>query len=379
LLRLLFTSYRRRAVLGANLMITQSFLYNAIFFTYTLVLTRFYHVSETLAPVYLIPFAVGNLAGPLTIGRKPMISAAYIGSGAMLAVAAWLFDTGVLTAVTQTIAWCVIFFFASAGASAGYLTVSEIFPLEVRAEAIAVFFAIAQCFGAVGPILYGALIGSGNDAFRLFIGYLIGGGVMIIGGVTELLLDVPAQQKSLEAVAQQRDMARVVGVSPVEAVTGSGDRVGVLGPAPVIQHGPDVGCVVGLHGKDARGGVEVGLVADQRGGTLEGGEADVLEEEGAAQEVVLIGVHVEGLAGLDQARGQGRVGETLTGIDGWPGHCGRSQRRTEERHMLVFVAISAPNWRIDLLWNPTSRPPSTGPRRPVPWVMSSGSPSPCTA
>ena len=209
LLHLLFTGYRRRAVLGASLMITQSFLYNAIFFTYTLVLTKFYHVSGTTAPVYLIAFAVGNLAGPLTIGRlfdtlgrKPMISGTYIGSGALLAVTAWLFDAGMLNATTQTIAWCVIFFFASAGASAGYLTVSEIFPLEVRAQAIAVFFAIAQCFGAVGPILYGALIGSGNDPFRLFIGYLIGGGVMIVGGVTELLLGVPAQQKPLEAVAR---------------------------------------------------------------------------------------------------------------------------------------------------------------------------------
>jgi MFS family permease len=221
LLHLLFTSYRRRAVLGASLLITQSFLYNAIFFTYTLVLTRFYHVSETLAPAYLIAFAVGNLAGPLTIGRlfdtigrKPMISASYIGSGAMLAITAWLFDQGALTAVTQTIAWCVIFFFASAGASAGYLTVSEIFPLEVRAEAIAVFFAIAQCFGAIGPILYGALIGAGNDPFKLFIGYLIGGGVMIIGGVTELLLGVPAQQKPLEAVARPLSV-----VAPMQKAT----------------------------------------------------------------------------------------------------------------------------------------------------------------
>jgi MFS family permease len=209
LLRLLFTSYRRRAVLGASLMITQSFLYNAIFFTYTLVLTKFYGVSSTFAPVYLIAFAVGNLAGPLaigplfdTIGRKPMISGTYIASGAMLAVTAWLFDQGALNALTQTIAWCVIFFFASAGASAGYLTVSEIFPLEVRAEAIAVFFAIAQCFGAVGPILYGALIGAGHDPFRLFIGYLIGGGVMILGGLVELFLGVPAQQQPLEAVAR---------------------------------------------------------------------------------------------------------------------------------------------------------------------------------
>ena len=131
-----------------------------------------------------------------------MIAGTYIASGVMLAISAWLFDQGVLTALTQTIAWCVIFFFASAGASAGYLTVSEIFPLEVRAEAIAVFFAIAQCFGAVGPILYGALIGNGTDPFKLFIGYLIGGGVMIIGGLTELVLGVPAQQQPLEAIAR---------------------------------------------------------------------------------------------------------------------------------------------------------------------------------
>ncbi len=209
LLHLLFTSYWRRAVLGAGLMITQSFLYNAIFFTYTLVLTRFYGVSSSFAPIYLIAFAVGNLAGPLTIGRlfdtvgrKKLISGTYIASGLMLAVTAWLFDQGTLTAVTQTIAWCVIFFFASAGASSAYLTVSEIFPLEVRAEAIAVFFAIAQCFGAIGPILYGALIGAGADPFRLFIGYLIGGGIMILGGVIEIVFGVEAAGKSLEAVAR---------------------------------------------------------------------------------------------------------------------------------------------------------------------------------
>jgi MFS family permease len=209
LLHLVFTNYWRRAVLGGSLMVTQSFLYNAIFFTYSLVLTKFYHVNATLAPVYLIAFAVGNLAGPLTIGRlfdtvgrKVMISGTYIGSGVLLVISAALFNAGVLTALTQTIAWCVIFFFASAGASAGYLTVSEIFPLEVRAEAIAVFFAIAQCFGAIGPVLYGALIGSGDDPFRLFIGYLIGGGLMIAGGLVEVFLGVAAQKQPLEAVAR---------------------------------------------------------------------------------------------------------------------------------------------------------------------------------
>jgi MFS family permease len=208
-LKLVFTSYRRRAVLGATLMITQSFLYNAIFFTYILVLTRFYKVSATGAPVYLIAFAVGNLAGPLllgrlydSVGRKPMISGTYLVSGAMLIISGYLFDQGVLSAVTQTIAWCVIFFFASAVASAAYLTVSETFPVEIRAEAIAVFFAIAQVFGAIGPVLFGALIGTGSDPGRLFVGYAIGGGLMIVGGVVDLFLGVPAEGKELEQVAR---------------------------------------------------------------------------------------------------------------------------------------------------------------------------------
>ena len=209
LLRLIFTDYWRRGVLGATLMITQSFLYNAIFFTYTLVLTKFYGVSSSSAPIYLIAFAVGNLAGPLTIGRlfdtigrKQMIAGTYILSGVLLAISAFLFDRGALTALTQTIAWCVIFFFASSGASAAYLTVSEIFPIEVRAKAIAVFFAIAQCFGAIGPIFYGHLIGNGADTSKLFVGYLIGAGVMILGGLVEIVLGVHAERQPLEAVAR---------------------------------------------------------------------------------------------------------------------------------------------------------------------------------
>jgi MFS family permease len=197
-------------------MISQSFLYNAIFFTYTLVLTRFYGVSAESAPWFLIAFAAGNLIGPLvlgqffdTIGRKAMISGTYIGSGALLALTAFLFRAGVLGAVTQTIAWCVIFFFASAGASAAYLTVSEVFPLEVRAQAIAVFFAIAQCFGALGPIIYGHLIGTGDNPHQLFIGYLIGAAAMVAGGLVEVALGVPAEQKSLEAVAEPLSLVRM--------------------------------------------------------------------------------------------------------------------------------------------------------------------------
>jgi MFS family permease len=209
LLRVLFRHHPKRAVYGASLMITQSFLYNAIFFTYTLVLGKFYGVSSGDAPLFLIAFAVGNLAGPLllgrffdTVGRKQMIAGTYIGSGVLLAITAWLFEAGVLTAATQTIAWCVIFFFASAGASAAYLTVSEIFPVEVRAKAIAVFFAIAQCFGALGPVIYGALIGDGSQPTRLFLGYLLGAAVMIVGGLVALAFGVAAERRSLEDIAQ---------------------------------------------------------------------------------------------------------------------------------------------------------------------------------
>jgi MFS family permease len=216
LTRVLFAKYPRRSVLGASLMISQSFLYNAIFFTYTLVLTRFYGVRAESAPWFLIAFAAGNLIGPLvlgqffdTVGRKAMISGTYIGSGALLALTAFLFRAGVLGAVTQTIAWCVIFFFASAGASAAYLTVSEVFPLEVRAQAIAVFFAIAQCFGALGPIIYGHLIGTGDNPHQLFIGYLIGAAAMVAGGLVEVALGVPAEQKSLEAVAEPLSLVRM--------------------------------------------------------------------------------------------------------------------------------------------------------------------------
>lgn len=208
LTRMLFKEMPQRAIYGATLMITQSFLYNAIFFTYVLVLTKIYGVDAGDAPLFLIAFAVGNLAGPFmighlfdTIGRKQMIAGTYILSGVLLAITAFLFNAGALNATTQTIAWGVIFFFASAGASSAYLTVSEIFPLEVRAKAIAVFFAIAQCFGALGPVIYGSLIGEGEEPFRLFLGYLLGAAVMVVGGLVALFLGVAAEGKSLEDIA----------------------------------------------------------------------------------------------------------------------------------------------------------------------------------
>jgi MFS family permease len=226
LARTLFVHYPRRAILGATLMITQSFLYNAIFFTYALVLTKIYNVPAKDTAYYFIFFALGNLIGPLTIGRlfdtigrRKMISGTYIVAATLLALSAVLFNAGALNAVSQTACWCVIFFFASAGASAAYLTVSEIFPVEVRAKAIAVFFAIAQSFGALGPWLYGHLIGNGQDHFKLFIGYLIGAGVMAIGGVVEIFLGIDAEQRSLEDLAQPLS---ATGPSPhLSAVTGA--------------------------------------------------------------------------------------------------------------------------------------------------------------
>jgi len=234
LLRVLFAQYPSRSVLVAALMITQSFLYNAIFFTYGLVLEIYFHVKPADTALYFLAFAAGNLAGPLTIGRlfdtigrRKMISGTYLVSGVLLIISAQLFKAHDLNATTQTLAWAVIFFFASAGASAGYLTASEVFPLEVRAKAIAVFFAIAQCFGSLGSHLYGHLIGTGNNSNNLYVGYLIGAGAMIAGGLVAVFLAVDAEGKSLE------DVAKPLGViaKPSEAIFRSGGRSGGLTPS----------------------------------------------------------------------------------------------------------------------------------------------------
>src|SRR5688572_15532927 len=200
--------HRRRSILGFVLMLTQAFFYNAIFFTYGLVLMRFYNVPAQNVGGYLMPFALGNVLGPLllghlfdTIGCRKMIAATYALSGVLLALAGWLFHAGLLTAQTQTIAWMVIFFVASAAASSAYLTVSEIFPLEIRALAIAIFYAFGTLAGGVGaPILFGWIIGTGSKT-ALLIGYLIGAALMIIGAIVEAFLGVDAERKSLEHVA----------------------------------------------------------------------------------------------------------------------------------------------------------------------------------
>jgi len=205
----LFKKYPKRTLVGATMMITQSFLYNAIFFTYVLVLENFYHVPQSQTPLYFFPFAIGNLLGPLLLGRlfdswgrRQMIFLTYGLAGVVLAISAFLFSIGALDATTQVIFWCVAFFFASAGASSAYLTVSEIFPLELRSQAISYFFAVAQIFGAIGPILFGSLIGDGKHTGPLAFGYYLGAGVMLVGGVIALIFGVDAARKGLESVTE---------------------------------------------------------------------------------------------------------------------------------------------------------------------------------
>jgi len=200
--------HRRRSLLSFVLMLTQAFFYNAIFFTYALVLMRFYAVPAKDVGGYLLPFALGNVLGPLllghlfdTIGRKQMITATYGLAGILLALTGWLFHAGMLTAQTQTLAWTVIFFIASAAASSAYLTVSEIFPLEIRALAIAIFYAIGTLVGGVGaPVLFGWIIGTGSST-ALFIGYLVAAALMIFGALVEAWIGVSAERRSLEDVA----------------------------------------------------------------------------------------------------------------------------------------------------------------------------------
>lgn len=204
----LFHTYRRRTLVGLSLMAAQAFFYNAIFFTYALVLTDFYGINADQVGWYLLPFALGNFLGPLllgrlfdTIGRRPMIAATYALSGLLLALTGALFAAEVLSATQQTLAWTIIFFFASAAASSAYLTVSETFPLELRALAIAFFYAVGTGIGGVGaPWLFGVLIDTGSR-LSLFGGYLLGAGLMLAAGLIAYRFGVNAERKPLEAVA----------------------------------------------------------------------------------------------------------------------------------------------------------------------------------
>jgi MFS family permease len=200
--------YRRRTMLGLGLMISQAFFYNAIFFTYALVLATFYGVRPEHIGFYIVPFAVGNFVGPLTIGRlfdsigrRRMIASTYALSALMLLITGLMFERGLLTATTQTIAWSIIFFVASSAASSAYLTVSEVFPLEMRAMAIAVFYAVGTGIGGLAaPALFGALIATHSRA-ALFAGYALGALLMFGGAAVAWFLGVDAERRSLEELA----------------------------------------------------------------------------------------------------------------------------------------------------------------------------------
>ena len=197
-------------------MSAQAFFYNAIFFTYALVLTSYYGVAASSVGWYILPFALGNFLGPLllgrlfdTLGRRAMIAATYAISGVLLVGCGILFELDVLTAVTQTLAWMIVFFFASAAASSAYLTVSETFPLEIRAMAIAIFYAIGAGVGGVaGPIVFGWLIAGGSRT-HVFLGYLFAAILMMLAALVAARYAVAAERKPLESVA--RPLSAVAG------------------------------------------------------------------------------------------------------------------------------------------------------------------------
>jgi MFS family permease len=210
--RVLLRRHPRRTVLGATLMIAQAFAYNAIFFTYALVLSRFYGVPAKDMGLYILPFAAGNLLGPIllgplfdTIGRRAMIAATYGLSGVLLAIAGAGFAAGWLTAATQTALWCAVFFVASAAASSAYLTVSELFPVELRGMAIALFYAVGTATGGLAaPAVFGILIESGRRD-QVLVGYLVGAALMIGAAAVAVFLGVDAENKSLEEIADLSD------------------------------------------------------------------------------------------------------------------------------------------------------------------------------
>ncbi|MET0284491.1 MAG: MFS transporter [Polyangiales bacterium] len=201
--------YRKRSVLCLVLMVAQAFFYNAIFFTYSLLLTRFFDVHPERVGVYLIPFAIANFLGPLvlgrffdTIGRRPLMAFTYGASGALLLLVGWLFRQGHLDATTQAIGFSLVFFFGSAAASSAYLSVSELFPIELRALAIALFYCVGTAAGGLAaPALFGALIETGERR-EVFTGYAIGSALMLIAAFVSLWLGVAAERRGLEEIAE---------------------------------------------------------------------------------------------------------------------------------------------------------------------------------
>jgi MFS family permease len=202
-------TYPSRTLLGLALIVSQAFLYNGVFFTFPLVLSNFYGVPADRTGVYLLPFALSNFLGPVllgryfdTIGRRPMIAGTYTVSAALLVLSGYLFAAGHLTPTTQTLLWALVFFFASSAASSAYLTVSEIFPLELRGMVIALFFAVGTLIGGtLAPSFFGRLVDTGSRR-DLFYGYLLASGLLLATVVVVWLYGVKAERTSLEEVAR---------------------------------------------------------------------------------------------------------------------------------------------------------------------------------
>ncbi|MEV1050221.1 MFS transporter [Streptomyces sp. NPDC049887] len=225
-----FRSYPKRAVLGLSLFVGQAFLYNAITFGFASVLITFFDVATGATGYYFTVIALGNFLGPLvlgplfdTVGRKPMIAGTYITSGLLLFATAWLFDTGRLDATTMTACWCVVLFFASAGASSAYLTVSEIFPMETRAMAIAFFYAVGTAAGGIsGPLLFAELTSSGVVGDTV-LAFCVGAALMTAAGLVALFLAVKAEGRSLESIATPLSAQAAGGVAaPAAAAVSRG-------------------------------------------------------------------------------------------------------------------------------------------------------------
>jgi MFS family permease len=205
----LLRRYPRRTILGLSLMLAQAFLYNSIFFSYGLILERFHGVAPDRVGVYIVPFAIGNFLGPLLLGpsfdrwgRRAMIPLTYALSGVLLLATGGLFVAGALNAVTQTLAWMLVFFVASAAASSAYLTVSELFPVELRGMSIAVFYACATLAGASAPAIFGAIVDTG-DPSQLFDGYALAAGMMLAAAVVARIYGVDAERRSLEELTRE--------------------------------------------------------------------------------------------------------------------------------------------------------------------------------